>query len=187
MAQRMEPVVVKVGGSLYELPDLGPRLGQWLGRYQKQSILLVPGGGPAADVIRRYDQAHQLGEEACHWLALEMLALNARFLAKLLPGAPVVSSPATQAPLAILDMHAFVRDDELRPDHFPHRWTVTSDSLAMRVAQVIGARSVVLLKSVAWDGADWQAAAQAGVVDPFFAEAARQAAGIEVCVVKLRA
>jgi aspartokinase-like uncharacterized kinase len=64
---------------------------------------------------------------------------------------------------------------------------VTSDSLAVRVAQVIEARAVVLLKSVAWEGGDWQAAAQAGVVDPFFPQAMRQAAGIEARIVNLRA
>src|SRR5262249_50947889 len=80
-------VVVKVGGSLYDLPGLGARLRAWLERLPSREVLLVPGGGPAADVVRDLDRLHRLGEEAAHWLALRALSVNARFLAALLPGA----------------------------------------------------------------------------------------------------
>ncbi len=57
------PIVVKVGGSLFDLPDLGPRLVQFLARLPTREIILVPGGGPIADLIRKFDQLHGLGEE----------------------------------------------------------------------------------------------------------------------------
>jgi aspartokinase-like uncharacterized kinase len=66
------PVVVKVGGSLFDLPDLGPRLEVWLGA--RRSVVLVPGGGPTTDVVRALDRTHRLGEEAAHWLALRSIS-----------------------------------------------------------------------------------------------------------------
>src|SRR5207248_9110984 len=61
-----ETLVVKVGGSLYDLPDLADRLRRWLSALAAPRVLLVPGGGPTADVIRTFDQRHRLGEEASH-------------------------------------------------------------------------------------------------------------------------
>ena len=45
-------IVVKVGGSLYDLPDLGPRLRRFLDGLDDPDRLVVPGGGAAADVVR---------------------------------------------------------------------------------------------------------------------------------------
>ena len=50
------PIVVKVGGSLYHLPDLGRRLRCWLATLDSLPCLLLPGGGPTADVIRTLDR-----------------------------------------------------------------------------------------------------------------------------------
>src|SRR5271166_3401866 len=73
------PIVVKVGGSLFSMPDLAQRLRRWLAQAGPR-ILLVPGGGAAADVVREFDKCHSLGEEASHWLALWSLRLNAELL-----------------------------------------------------------------------------------------------------------
>src|SRR2546430_1392521 len=104
--------IVKVGGSLYELPDLGMRLVGWLRRYEGGRVVLVPGGGPAADVVRTYDRSQRLGDEASHWLALRMLQVNAHFLARLLPQARIVATPCADAPLSVLDAFVFAQDDE---------------------------------------------------------------------------
>lgn len=178
--------IVKVGGSLFDLPDLGPRLARWLQGLAADRVLLVPGGGAAADVIRAFDQTHRLGEEASHWLALHMLQVNAYALARLLPGTPVVTTVSTTHPLALLDPLAFARSDEARPDHLPHTWNVTSDSLALRVAHVTLARKLVLLKSTTWEGDEWSGAAQAGVVDAYFPQLWRTSPDVRVRVVNLR-
>src|SRR6516225_2877287 len=140
-------LVVKVGGSLFDLPDLGPRLRRWLAAQPPGERLLVPGGGALADVVRALDGWHGLGEEAAHWLALRALAVNAHFLAALLDGVRVVEGPRPGVGLAVLDAHAFARADEGRPGSLPHRWEATSDSVAARAAELAGAE-LVLLKSV---------------------------------------
>jgi 5-(aminomethyl)-3-furanmethanol phosphate kinase len=182
------PVVVKVGGSLYDLPDLANRLRRRLSVLAEPRVLLVPGGGPTADVVRGFDRRHRLGEEASHWLALRALTVNAHFLACLLPEAEVVATVGQGGRWCVLEPHAFFRADERRADHWPHRWDVTSDSLAVRVALLAGARELILLKSAAWtvDG-EWSQAARAGVVDGFFAEALRRAGSLRIRVVNLRA
>jgi 5-(aminomethyl)-3-furanmethanol phosphate kinase len=172
--------VVKVGGSLFAWPELGGKLRAWLAALAGENVLLIPGGGATADAIRALDRTHQLGEEASHWLALEALSLNARFLHRLLPEARIVTDFAASG-LAILDPAPFFQADERRPDHLPHSWQVTSDSLAVRAAVLAQARALILLKSVAWAGDDWHAARRAGVVDGYFADALTQAHA-EMCV-----
>jgi len=183
----MNTQIVKIGGSLYDLPDLKTRLLGWLAQQSTKRIVLVPGGGAAADVIRVLDKKHGLGDEAAHWLALRMVQVNGWFLKVLLPHAEIIASPDEAIPLGILNAYAFARADEHRPGHLPHIWDATSDSLAVRVAVAARADELVLLKSASWNNDDWPAAARAGVVDPCFPEAIRQAAGLAVRVVNLRA
>lgn len=190
-ADERSSIVVKVGGSLFDLPDLRPRLRRWLAGLGADRVLLVPGGGPTADVIRQLDPTHGLGEEAAHWLALRAVGLNAHLLAALLGGADVVSDPEAclqvwaAGRLAVLDAHAFARGDEGRPGCLPHSWGVTSDSVAARVAEVVGAGQLALLKSVAMpEGADWHEAARLGIVDAYFPKVAK---ALRVRFINLRA
>src|SRR5262245_601874 len=84
--------VVKVGGSLYDLPDLRRRLERFLNTLRERAVLLVPGGGRLVDVIRELDRRHVLGKESAHWLALRALTVNAFFLADLLGSARVIEN-----------------------------------------------------------------------------------------------
>lgn len=168
--------IVKVGGSLFDLPDLGPRLRAWLVQLNAPRVLLVPGGGGVADAVRALDRTHHLGEETSHWLAIEAMSINARFLNVLLPEASVVAHiPTESMNLHILDALPFFRADDVRQDHLPHNWQVTSDSLAVRVAMLAGTRQLILLKSVDCQGGDWNDAIRAGIVDGYFADAVRLA------------
>jgi 5-(aminomethyl)-3-furanmethanol phosphate kinase len=169
--------VIKVGGSLYELPDLGPRLSRWLQTLTVERIILVPGGGPLADAVRELDQIHHLGDEEAHWLALRSLSLSARFLQALLPGSVVCdrlaecTSAWTGRRVPVLDPLCFALADERSADPLPHTWSTTSDSLAARVASVAGAAEVILLKSVPVP-ANLEEASACGLVDPHFCKAA---------------
>jgi aspartokinase-like uncharacterized kinase len=175
-------LVVKVGGSLFDLPDLGDRLRRWLGSLDMGSVLLVPGGGALADAIRKLDAVHHLGEEAGHWLALQTLAVTARFLLRLLPEAILIEHPDNwpAGMLAVLDPYAFALADEGNPGALPYSWSVTSDSIAARAARIAGVGSLVLLKSVDIPpGADWREAAAHGWVDAYFAAAVGEELAVE--------
>jgi len=181
--------VVKVGGSLYDLPDLGSRLRRWLAeQFAGTPVVLVPGGGPLADAIWRLDRRHGLGEEAAHWLALRALSVNAHFLASLLPPAPVLGDVGElrcawdKGALPILDVHQFARADEMRSAHLPHSWAAASDSFAARTALVLQARHLILLKSTTIaPGMDWNEAGRLGLVDALFGAVLRDAPA-DLCV-----
>lgn len=167
--------VVKVGGSLFDLPDLSTRLSTFLATMTEHSPLLIPGGGATADVVRSWDKTHDLGEESSHWLALAALAVNARFLARIVPNAQIVGALDSAAEcwqrhvVPVLDMCLFARGDDVKDGALPHTWAVTSDSLAARVAVVGRAQKLVLLKSIAIaEAPDWVAASRAGHVDAYF-------------------
>jgi 5-(aminomethyl)-3-furanmethanol phosphate kinase len=169
--------VIKVGGSLYDWPDLGPRLASWLKSLAAEKIILVPGGGPLADAVRELDRLHHLGDEEAHWLALRSLSVSARFLQALLP-ASVVCDRLEECALAwagrrvpVLDPLGFALADECSADPLPHTWSTTSDTLAARVASVAGAADIILLKSV-FVPANLEEASACGLVDPHFCKAA---------------
>lgn len=184
--------VVKVGGSLLDWPALGVQLNAWLRQLGGGPVLVIPGGGQAAQAIRQLDRVHPLGEDAAHWLAIQAMSLNARFLNELLPAADLTANPpldglACASGWYVLDALPYFRADEASAHHLPHGWQVTSDSLAVRAAVRVKARELVLLKSVAWHGDDWAEAVQAGVVDRYFVEALQQAPPeLRVRVVNLR-
>ena len=159
-------IVVKVGGSLYGRPDLGPALLTYLSKLD-QPALIVPGGGSFADAVRELDHLHQLGEERSHWLALEAMNMAGAFLRSLGVTAP------------ILDAVAFCREH----DDLPHSWNATSDSVAALAARVHRATRLVLLKSVEIRlGTSWDDAANRAWVDGCFPELAKRlTCGIEVC------
>jgi aspartokinase-like uncharacterized kinase len=172
-------IVVKVGGSLYDHPQLGPGLRAFLDTLPPP-VLLVPGGGAFADAVRKLDAVHQLGEEAAHRLALTSLWAADAFLRTLVPGAVYAADPDTElrVPVRVLDAHGFCRSD----DALPHSWDVTSDSIAARAAVVYGASRLVLLKSLdVPPGTPWAEAAANGWVDAHFPHvAATLACPIEV-------
>lgn len=147
-------IVAKVGGSLYDEPRLGPALRAWVNE-QPEPVLLVPGGGEFADVVRKWDRLHGLGDEPAHWLAVRSMDLAGAFLRQVL---------RTTTTASVLDVHAFFHENDLTP----HTWGVTSDSLAAAAAVHLRASRLVLLKSVDIPaGTPWAVAAERGWVDEY--------------------
>jgi CheY-like chemotaxis protein len=176
-------IVVKVGGSLYNHPGLGPGLRAYLAELAPEPVLLVPGGGDFGDAVRKLDSVHQLGEEAAHRLALKSLAAPAAFLSELLSrplppapspagggGATLPLPPRGRGPGGGVSFHVLDADDFCRQDgELPHSWAVTTDSIAARAAVVYRAARLVLLKSIDIPpGNPWPEAAERGWVDPYF-------------------
>ncbi len=174
-------VVVKVGGSLLSWPGLRDGLSaDWQARRARRLVVIVGGGG-AVDLVRDLDRIHGLGEERSHHLALRALDLTARLLAGLMPGLEVVERPDELASvwdagrIPILSPRRFLEADDDRPDPLPHTWDATTDSIAARVADHLGAVELVLLKSAPLPpGTDRASAARLGLVDPLFSFVARR-------------
>ena len=176
--------LVKVGGSLFELPDLAARLQTWLDAQPTAVNLLLAGGGELADVIRRADQRHRLGEAQCHWMCVYVLGLTAAWLAslkrkwKLIHCVASIKKFANQSvdgAVGVIDPQEFLAmyERHIPGDRLPHRWEATSDSIAARLAVAIDADELVLLKSCPIPtGETLVKLAEAGVVDNFFPRAA---------------
>jgi aspartokinase-like uncharacterized kinase len=185
----MSASVIKVGGSLFDWPGVGPRLREWLGRHAPRETVLVPGGGRLVDVIRELDRRHGLGDEVAHRMALRAMTISADLLGAMLPGSCVIDGLDLAELLwehdrwPILDAFAFCESDE--PGALPPTWAVTSDSIAARLAVVAGAKELVLLKSAPPPTGDVAAWAAAGYVDPWLPRVLA-GTGLRVTAVNLR-
>ena len=175
MTQRPHPHlrVIKLGGSLLDVPDLAPTLRRWLARQPAMASVMIVGGGPLADVIREAFGRHGLSQEAAHWLCVRVLGVTAELVARLLPEARFVrrlDDLLVASTLTILDPESFLRDEpRLVPSPLPHSWDVTSDSIAARLAAILHADELVLLKSdLPPTGSTLCDAATASYVDPYF-------------------
>lgn len=175
--------VIKLGGSLLELDGLAERFGRWLATQPKQDNLLVVGGGGMVDAVRRLDERHGLNPKLAHWICIDLLEQSARIIHSLLPHWPSLTTAealaswaknsSTPRPDAIAHIASFYSRTKASGE-VPESWSTTSDSLAALLAQQVGARELVLLKSVSPEPnsnhEDW---ARAGIVDESFVAVAQ--------------
>lgn len=169
-------IIIKLGGSLLNLPHLANALQTVLSQRAEHRCLIVTGGGATTDVVREWSRIHTLADETAHWLAIASLDLNRRLLEQLLGFGSVVSrEEAEQAwdrdprPL-LLKTEQFLAAEEAEVGRsIPHTWDVTSDSLAAWIAMRWPAEELILLKSVpAPVGLSAIDASVAGLVDTYF-------------------
>ena len=62
--------VVKLGGSLHELGAAPATLAELVALARSSNLLVVPGGGPFADAVRRACAEADPGPGAAHWMAV---------------------------------------------------------------------------------------------------------------------
>ena len=168
-------VVIKLGGSLFDLPDLNERLHELL-RQVSSPALIVSGGGALADVVRDWDRVLGLGDETAHRLAIRTMALSAHFVASLSSQFVRVDSMAAieqswkQQAVPILDAVPWFLESHL----LPHSWAVTSDSIAAAVTRQYPNAGLLLAKSVPLpdSGLTLEQAARRELVDDYFPIAA---------------
>jgi aspartokinase-like uncharacterized kinase len=157
--QSTSPLIVKVGGSLYnQIPDLIPVI-----KASKRPLFLIPGGGPFADLVRHV----QVDKDTAHWMAVSAMEQFGLFIASFgISTTDFIISPLTTT--------VFLPYRYLRlTDPLPHTWDVTSDTIAAWVADALHL-DLVLLKSV--DGIFINGIFQeqitrpvkTDVIDPFF-------------------
>lgn len=190
--------VVKLGGSLFDLPDLRERLAAYRSAEMGSEAMLVVGGGEAAESVRRFDRLHGLDASAGHWLAVRAMQLNAMMLAAVLDRVRVVGDPETcraawaNAELAIMEPMAWLEAEEAAGVHVPHHWQFTSDSIAALAARRLEAQRLTLLKSTlpttlaaeVDQTITLEQARRAGVVDEALPEAAAGLASVEIVNVR---
>lgn len=166
--------VIKFGGSLFDVPDLQQLWRSWLQRQEPAANIVIAGGGTLVDAIRSWQAASAIDDAFCHGLSVDAMSLSARWLHKLIAAAALTRNfddlYHCEPGIVVFDAADWLRTLE----DLPESWNVTSDSISARLAQVLGAQELVLLKSSLPPGRnasmiEW---AKAGFVDRHFPVAA---------------
>lgn len=143
--------VVKLGGSLASDPLL---LQRWLEVVAKDGagkVVVVPGGGPFADLVRESQSKLGFSGSTAHRMAIIAMEQFGLTLAALAPGITPAESEdrilelLRQGGVPVwLPSAMTIGDPEIAES-----WDVTSDSLAAWLARRLGAERLVLVKSCA--------------------------------------
>ncbi len=166
MSPRID-TVVKIGGALLATRgslDLAARaLESAVAR--GDGLVVLPGGGPFAETVRRVDAALGISQDAAHWMAILGMDQHAHLFASRSTRTRIVEHPAEitgalmHSRLPVLAPYRWLR----ARDPLPHSWDVTSDSIAAWMAGDLGAQRLVLVKPVVGD--------RAALVDAYFERA----------------
>jgi aspartokinase-like uncharacterized kinase len=168
-------VVVKLGGGLARVAGGLDAAGRAVGRAARhRPLLVVPGGGALADAVRAAERELTISQEAAHWMAILAMDQYAYAITCALPQGAVVHDLAeigqalAAGQVPVLAPYRWM----LAADVLPHRWEITSDSIAAFIAGALDADLLVLLKPVSGP--------VEALVDPCFQEVAPR--GLKVVV-----
>ncbi len=163
------PLIVKVGGSLSETGRLPRAL--ILVASAGRPVVVVPGGGSFADKVRNLQHVMKFDDAAAHRLAMLGMHQMAEVFIKIEPQLALAET---------LDDIARILSDGRIPlwvplpmmeddDSVPRNWSTTSDTIAARLAELLGGAPLALLKSVdVVTAQSAEALSVAGVVDRAF-------------------
>jgi|SRR5262245_6821836 len=167
----MVEIVVKVGGGLLAHAHHFDAVLETIGAAARdRRLLVVPGGGPFADIVRDVDRRLPLSATAAHWMAVLAMDQYAHVIAERLPnGRLVADRQAIETALdarrvPVLAPFRWMREVDL----LPHTWDVTSDSVAAWISGEVGARKLVLVKP---PGARADGRSNGALVDGYFSRA----------------
>ncbi|MET0638661.1 MAG: uridylate kinase [Hyphomicrobium sp.] len=164
------PLVVKVGGSIAETGRLTSVLEMIAAA--RVPLVVVPGGGPFADAVRKLQPELQFSDAVAHRIAMLAMEQMAECMVSLQAGLKIarslddISEAVMDGQIPVWAPLQMIGNDET----IAANWAATSDSLSARLAELLDTR-LVLLKSVSVDGnASAKELALQGVVDRLFPE-----------------
>ncbi len=166
MNDASRPTVLKFGGAFADDPALLARAARATAALAaRRPLVVMPGGGPFADLVRTVDAAWRLDPTTAHRMAILAMDQYGHLLAERIPGARLVhwldevAAAHSAGALPVLAPAQWLRAN----DSLPHRWEVTSDSLAAYLANALDATELLLLKRAVGD--------LATLADPYFPRA----------------
>lgn len=165
--------VIKLGGSLLGTDDLQHWL-RIIAQYGDGRVVIVPGGGVFADTVRTLFAQVPMSDRCAHELAVSAMNQLGTLLIDQMPALVPAHSELEIAERSwqhrgIVWMPSkMVMTDG---DDIPHSWDVTSDSLALWLANKISAKHVLLIKSKRpQQNAMLSDLMQEGLIDPAFSK-----------------
>ncbi len=169
-------ILLKVGGSLGRGADLRPLMQRIALLARRRRLLVVPGGGAFADLVRAQTARLRLDERTAHHMALLAMDQYGLLLASLTRRSTAVDNLRAAELIAeagrvpVLLASSWIQ----REASLERSFRLTSDSIAAFIAARLMAANLVLLKSVPGeagripDRAAAGALARRGIVDPLF-------------------
>ena len=151
-------IMIKLGGSLMVQDDgkILRQIGNIITEYSvEHPVLIVAGGGPFADTVRKHGEQLVLSEKTCHNMALSAMDQYAFLLHEMISGSILTdlsnmvwsTTPKFTHPQVpqILLCSAFLR--QVCVNDLPHSWDVTSDSIALFLTKLVNSSMLIILKS----------------------------------------
>jgi len=127
------PLVIKIGGSLFEHV---PKIFDILQKSGCQA-LIVPGGGKFADLAREC----AVNDDIAHWMAILGMEQFGWYIASM--GIPTTAHLEIPSELLVFLPYIILRER----DPLPHSWDITSDTVAAWISHFLGL-DLIILKSV---------------------------------------
>ena len=129
-------IVVKIGGSVAENAGNIIKVLFETG----EDTLIVPGGWIFADTVRKLD----LDDDTAHWMAVMSMDLYGLYLSRFAEVIEPESFDFDFTGVRIILPYRLLRNF----DELPHSWDVTSDSIAIWIAEKIGAEKILKVTNV---------------------------------------
>jgi 5-(aminomethyl)-3-furanmethanol phosphate kinase len=139
-------IIVKLGGSLYNTPELGYWLKILDESARQQPIIIVPGGGPFADQVRNAQRLHHFDDSHAHYMAILAMAQFGLLIKSIAPSCQLFYFPADKPPPKRGLSVWLPNESLLSPVELMHSWDITSDSLALWLANKLNAEQLILVK-----------------------------------------
>ncbi len=144
--------VFKIGGKILEnTSNINSTFSQLTQLYEEKilhKIIILPGGGTFSNSVRRLDKDLQIGDDLAHWIAIYSMNYNGIILNRKYPDREIIEELKTfqdaKQMFCIFLPYSFLREE----DTLPHNWDVTSDSIALYIANKLKLNRCFLIKNV---------------------------------------
>jgi aspartokinase-like uncharacterized kinase len=143
--------VIKIGGSLAEDPERLRVLCTELSEFTKKyAIIVVPGGGRFADVVRDFDKCFTLSSEVSHRMAILGMDQFGLLLSQIIPNSCATYLLSDAKQLSEIGVVPVFLPSRLmfQEDPLENSWDVTSDSIAAYIASRLHVAKVLLVTDV---------------------------------------
>jgi len=147
-----DQAIFKIGGKILEnSKNIESTISQLTQLYEEnilQKILLIPGGGSYANFIRKIDEELKLGDDLAHWMAVYSMNYNGIELNRKYPKLECIEElekfQDAKKKFCIFLPYTYLRKN----DTLPHKWDVSSDSIALYFAYKLQLNRCFLIKDV---------------------------------------
>ncbi|AIJ06214.1 aspartate/glutamate/uridylate kinase 1 [Methanocaldococcus bathoardescens] len=141
--------IVKIGGSLtYDAEPLLKALKNYA-KEKNKKIVIIPGGGEFANVVRNIDKALNISNSLSHKLAIKCMDLIGEVYAEI---------GDIKAYDTLFDLKREIEKEKiaillpskilLSTDIAEHSWAITSDSLSLYIGKLLDVREVIIATDV---------------------------------------